>query len=119
MSIGIIIKGGATHRQDNRGLQDLNKDRVHNRRKLVEAELRKTVFSRDKMWQTDCHDKDQEAKRVNDYRKWQKTKTGLGKTNEQLMSEWGDLNRDFKRRGDEGKPQCIDFVRQRKTTKYE
>jgi len=119
MSIGIIIKGKPTYRQDNRQLHDLSKDAVHKRRKLVESELRKTVFSRDKMWQTDCHDKDQEAKRVNDYRKWQKTKTGLGKTNEQLMSEWGDLNRDFKRRGDEGKPQCIDFVRQRKTTKYE
>ena len=119
MSIGIIIKGGATHRQDNRGLQDLNKDRVHNRRKLVEAELRKTVFSKDKLQQMDCKSKDDEVKRVNDYRKWQKTRTGLGSTNDELMKEWGDLNREFKRRGDEGKAQCMDFVRQRKTTKYE
>jgi len=119
MSFGIIIKGGPTHKSDNRRLSDLSKDRVHYRRKVVEQELRKTIFSKDKMWQMDCHDKYSENKRVADYDKWKKTKTSLGKTNEQLMSEWGSLNKEMKSKGEEGRPQCLDFVRQRKSTKYE
>jgi len=119
MSVGIIIKGGATHKPDNRKLDDRNKDWVHNRRRKVEQELRKTIFSKDKMWQMDCKTKDDERKRTKDYDQWKSTKTSLGQTNEKLMAEWGVLNREFKRRNEEGKPQCLDFVRGRKNVKYE
>jgi len=119
MSVGIIIKGGATCKGDNRKLDDLHKDCIHHRRKLVEQELRKTIFSKDKMWQMDVKDKDGEDKRVQDYLKWKDTKTGLGKTNDQLMKEWSDLNKCMKRKGEEGRPMCVDFVRQRKSTKYD
>jgi len=116
----IIVRGSQTcNKTDNRKLDDLHKDVIHRRRKEVEGELRKTMFSKDKMWQTDCRDKSDEKKRVEDYDRWKQTKTGLGKTNEQLMSEWGNLNREFKRRNEEGKPQCLDFVRARKNVKYE
>ena len=119
MSVGIIIKGKPTYKPDTRKLSDFNKDAIHNRRKEVEYELRKTIFSKDKMDQRDVQDKDGEERRVREYDQWKKTPTKLGKTNEQLMSEWGELNREFKRRGEEGKPMCLDFVRQRKSTKYE
>lgn len=117
--VGIIIKGGATHKQDNRKLEEHSKDKIHHRRKLVEQELRKSIFSKNKMNQSDCRDTDEEIRRVTEYDNWKKTKTTLGKTNEQLMSEWGNLNRAMKHKGEEGKPMCADFIRARKSVKYE
>ena len=119
MSVGIIVRGGETCSPDNRKLDDRNKDWIHKRRKQVEGELRETIFNKDKMWQMDCRTKDDEEKRLSDYDRWKKTRTKLGKTNEELMAEWGTLNREMKRKGEEGKPQCLDFVRQRKSTRYE
>jgi len=118
--VGIIIKGVPTYKKDKRVLDDLHKDKIHQERKEVERELRKTIFNKDKMNQTDCRSTHDEAKRVQDYDRWKKTKTSYkGMTNEQLMSRWGELNRAMKRKGEEGRPQCLDFVRQRRSTKYE
>jgi len=114
----IIIRGGPTHRPYKQKLEHLSKDELHRKRKQLGAELKEGLFSKDKMEQRDCQDKDHEEKRVNDYVRWKETSV-RGQTNEQKMENWGKINKEFKRRGLEGKPQCMDFIRQRKNVRYD
>lgn len=116
MSVGIIIKGKTNPKNP---LEHLSKDQLHRRRKELESTMREGVFNKDQMNWRDCKSKDDEEKRVKDYDKWKVTKTSTGLNNAQNMRAWSDINLEFKRRKEEGKPQCIDFVRQRKSTKYE
>lgn len=108
----IIIKGGATHKPFNKPLENLSKDELHHRRKRLEGELKNTLFSKDQMNWRDCQDKDARERRVKDYMKAQRD-------NEPKMREWSNINREFKKRGIEGKPQCADFIRDRKSVKYD
>ena len=104
----IIVKGKSS-----------NKDILHHRRRYIESSLKETIFSKEKMDQRDCHDTDQENKRVADYDKWKSTKGQDGTTNEQKMTEWSNINREFKKMGLEGKPHSIDDIRKPKTVKYD
>lgn len=115
----IIIKGGPTHREDNRKLSDMNVDRLHKRRLVLEETMREGLLSKDKMWQRDCKSEEDEEKRVQEYDNWKETKTKTGKTNAENMEELHEINREFKRRGKEGKPFDMDTMRATQKIKYE
>ena len=102
----IIVRGSK------KPLQGMSKDEMHQRRKKLDAELRPTLFSKDQMNQRDCKTKDAEEKRVRDYMKQQVV-------NEPKMKEWSEINREFKRRGEEGRLHTPDDLRNRKSTKYD
>lgn len=114
----ILIRGGPTHKPYQSGLEGKTRDELHKRRKELAIEMKDGLFDKDQMNWHDCKTPSEENKRVTDYDRWRTTKV-KGKTNDERMKEWSDINREFKRRNLEGKPQCIDFVRQRKSTKYE
>jgi len=115
----IIIRGGATHKKDNRKLIDLHIDKLHKRRLFLEENLRQGLLSKDKMWQKDCKSEAEEEKRVREYDKWRDTKTKTGKTNSENAEELHSINREFKRRGKEGKPFDLDVMRSTSKVKYE
>lgn len=96
-----------------------DKDRLHNERRKIEADLKGTIFSKDKMDQRDCRDKDHEEKRVQDYVKWKNTRGTDGRTNAQKMERWGDINREFKQHGEEGRIHNPDQLRVKQSVKYD
>ena len=97
-----------------------NRDILHNERKRLEQDLREGgIFSKDKMWQMDCQDKDHEDKRVKDYVKWKEVKGKDGKTNEQKMNRWAEINREFKNQNIEGRPHDADQLRARQPIRYD
>jgi len=113
------IKGSTTHSPDNRELSDKKIDELHKRRLFLEESMRPGLLSKDKMWQHDCKDEHDEEKRVNEYMSWQKRITKTGRTNEQNAEELHEINREFKRRGKEGKVFNLDTMRTTQNVKYE
>ncbi|MFH1640560.1 MAG: hypothetical protein ABIA66_01215 [Candidatus Omnitrophota bacterium] len=107
-----IIKGGPTHKPHKANLESKTKDELHRRRKELTEELKGRLFTKDQMNWRDCRDRDAECKRVSDYMK-------LQKINEPKMKEWSDINREFKKRGEEGRLHSIDDLRRRKSVKYD
>jgi len=99
-------------------LRGLSLDELHNRRKRLAEEMKDGIFSKDQMNMLDCKDEDEEIKRLASYEKWKNTPTN-GKTNEQRMREWSDINREFKRRNVEGRVHCIDDIRAKKSVRYD
>jgi len=99
--------------------EKMSKDQLHRLRKASEQELKKTIFSKDKMWQMDCRSKGDEEQRVRDYDRWKQSKNKLGITNDQTMSAWCECNREFKKRNEEGRLHSIDDIRHRKSVKYD
>lgn len=97
-----------------------NKDELHAERKRIENDLREGgIFSKDKMHQMDCKTKDDESRRVKDYVKWQESRGRDGRTNKQKMDRWAEINREFKKHGEEGRVHTIDDVRERKSVRYD
>ena len=115
----IIVKGGKTCEGDNRKLSDMDLDRLHKRRLLIEENMRDGLLSKDAMNQRDCKTEHEEDKRVQEYIKWKESKTKTGKTNEENMEELHEINREFKRRGKEGKMFDMDIMRKTEKVKYE
>ena len=93
-------------------------DQLHDRRKKREEEMKDGILSKDQMNMIDCKDATQEEQRVKDYDKWKDT-PGNGVTNNQRMKEWSDINREFKKRGEEGRVHTMDDVRSGKNIKYD
>jgi len=106
----IIIKGGRTHKPHEMG--EKSKDELHKRRKQLAQDIRSTTFSKDQLNWRDCPDKDSQNKRVKDYDKWKEK-------NESKMREWSNINREFKKRGEEGRLHSVDDLRRRKSEKYD
>lgn len=115
----VIIKGGPTHKKDNRKLSDMDIDRLHKRRLFLEETMRHGIFTKDQMQAFDCKTEQEEEKRTQDYIKWKERKTATGNTNESNMEEWHEINREFKRRGKEGRQFDIDAIRTKPKVKYE
>jgi hypothetical protein len=107
-----FVKGGCGDNWSRR------KDELHKRRKELEYDLSQTIFSKDKMWMRDCHTEAEEKKRVTEYDQWKRTKGQVGKTNEDKMREWSEINKEFKQHNEEGRPQNVDMIRENKV-KYE
>ena len=97
----------------------MSKDELHHRRKFLESGLKETIFSKEKMEQRDCKDKDQENRRTADYDKWKQSKMTDGTTHEQAMSEWSKINKQFKKIGEEGRLHTVDQLRERKAVKHD
>lgn len=104
-----------------KGKAGFNKDAAHQERKKIEQDLRNSgMFSKDKMDQRDCKDKDHEEKRVADYDRWKQAKDKQGMTNTQKQDRWHELNQQFKQHGIEGnKEHNTDQLRERKKIVYE
>ena len=83
-------------------LHTMSKDQLHERRKKMEDEMRDGLLTKDQMDMVDCKDK-----KVN------------GVTNEERMRDWSECNREFKRRGEEGRPHSVDDIRESKKIKYD
>ena len=116
----IIIKGSpfvGGSRQDESWKR--RKDEAHRRRKELEAELRPTMFDRDQMMMRDCRTEADEHKRVYDYDAWKAHRDKTGKTNEDKLREWNQLNREFKKHGEEGRPHNSDDLRSSRQIKYQ
>jgi hypothetical protein len=104
-----FVKGGSCSQDD----WHRRKDELHRERKEHISVLSETIFSKDKMNQRDCVDETQEKKRVQDYDKWKASKKN-GLTNEERMQRFGEINREFKKHGEEGNPHNIDQIREKK-----
>lgn len=115
----IIIKGSTTHSSDNRKLSDKKIDELHRRRLFLEESMRPGLLSKEKMQQLDCKDEHEEEKRVEEYMNWTDSHTKTGKTNAENMEELHEINREFKRRGKEGKSFDMDIMRSTPKVKYE
>jgi hypothetical protein len=87
------------------------KNELHKKRKELANSLSDTIFSKSKMDMQDCQDKDHEEKRVADYDKWKTSRDSTGLTNEQKMTEWSNINREFKKHNEEGRLHTIDDIR--------
>lgn len=115
----IIIKGSPFVRGNrNDDSWQRQKDILHRRRKELEGDLKQTIFSKDKMMANDCHTETEEEQRANEYDKWKRTKDVSGKSNEGKLKEWLEINREFKKHNEEGKPISADDLRQKKEVKY-
>lgn len=91
------------------------KDGLHRRRKELVGQIKDGLLSKSEMNKGNEGEPEFD-KRVSDYDKWKKKK-------EPLMREWSDVNKTFKKHGEEGKPLSIDFIREELSTgkkvKYE
>lgn len=99
-------------------LKEKPKDELHRRRKELAETVKEGIFNKDQMMMRDCKDADEEARRVADYDRW-KAEKRKGLTNEQCMREWSDINREFKRRKEEGQVHTVDDLRESKSVKYD
>lgn len=111
-----ILNGGKAQ-GFNKYLEDLSIDDLHSRRRKHEEILGQGIFTKDQMNMTDCKNLDDEMNRLFAYEKW-KAHIVDGMTNEDRMREWSDINREFKRRKEEGRQHTIDDIRNRKV-KYD
>lgn len=83
---------------------DRNKDALHKRRKELAEKMKHGMMSASQMTRgTDGIISHEEQ--VEKYDKW-KAK------NEGNMKEWGDINREFKKNGEEGRAHSLDDIRQ-------
>lgn len=108
------VKGGYKNNEWN----PQRKDFLHKRRKELESDLKQTIFSRDKMNMRDCKTEADEEKRTAEYDAWRTYKDKTGKTNEDKMREWSEVNREFKKYGEEGRRHDVDQIRDNKV-KYD
>ena len=118
--VGIVIKGSRYVK--GKSLEDSwqhKKDQLHQERKNLEQDLRQTIFSRDKMNAHDCQTETEENRRVKEYDRWKQTKDSSGRTNEEKMRKWNEINREFKKHGEEGRLHSTDDLRQNKEVKYD
>lgn len=93
-------------------------DTLHDRRKSLESDMKDGLLSRDQMNMLDCKDENQENARVEQYDRWKDTSV-KGVSNQDRMTEWGNLNREMKRRGEEGNVHTIDQIRDNKKIQYD
>jgi len=116
----IIIRGSRFVRGDSRSdTWSRRKDELYRRRKEIESDLKQTIFSKDKMDMRDCHGEHDEAKRTAEYDAWKAQKDSKGISNEKKMSDWSEINREFKRNEEEGRVHSIDNLRNTKSVKYD
>ena len=82
------------------------KDYLHNRRKQLTETLKDGIMSRGQMMKGETkfmnHDE-----QVAQYDKWRNA-------NEGNMREWSDINKEFKKNGEEGRVHSIDDIRDNK-----
>ena len=114
----IIIKGSRFVKGGSSDTWKYRKDYLHKRRKELESDLKETILNKDKMWMRDCQNELDEEKRVKDYDSWKQHKDSSGKTNEDKMREWSEINREFKQRNEEGRLHTVDDIRTKKV-KYD
>ena len=110
-----IITGSKTNTSD---LHTMSIDQLHTKRKKGEEEMRDGLLTKDQMNMLDCKDEDQEVKRVQQYDKW-KDKKVKGVSNQDRMREWGNINREFKKRGEEGRTHSMEDIRSNEKIKYD
>lgn len=111
----IIIKGKTPQKKP---LEGKTLDELHSKRKKLVEEMKDGLYTKDQMNWRDCPTEADEQKRVRDYDRWKDTKV-KGTTNEQKMREWSDINKEMKRRKEEGRIHSIDDLRKRKSVKYD
>jgi hypothetical protein len=116
----IIVKGSPFVRGSSVDKDDWSrrKDKLHKRRKVLETELRETIFSKDKMMMRDCKNEREEERRVVDYGEWKNFKDNTGKSNEDKLREWSEINREFKQHNEEGNKHDADQLRDKKPVNY-
>lgn len=82
------------------------KDFLHKRRKELAEQMKPGMFSVGQMKKGETkfmsHDE-----QVEKYDKWKKT-------NEKNMADWGAINREFKKQGEEGRVHSLDDIRNNK-----
>jgi len=89
------------------------KDYLHKERKECEQRMRQNSFSKDQMDQRDCKSPAEEKQRVHDY--MQRQAAG----NDRDQRRFADINREFKKNGDEGEVRTNDDARKRRSIKYQ
>ena len=114
----IITKSRTSRRSPISDFHTVSKDELHDRRKVLESELDDGILSKDQMDMKDCTDSNQENQRVAQYVNWKDKKT-KGVSNDERMTEWSNLNREMKARGEEGRPHCVDDIRSKKKVNYD
>ncbi len=114
----IITKSKTSSKSSISDFHTVTKDELHNRRKVLESDLKDGIMSKDKMNMLDCKDSTQETQRVTDYDNW-KDKKVKGVTNNEKMKEWSNINREFKKRGEEGNVHTVDQIRDTKKIQYD
>lgn len=98
----------------------LSKDELDKRRKLHAEDLKNGLLSQGQMMRGHSGDGN-EDRQTEKYINWKETpyrgSDGRVLTNEKRMEEWGKCNKAFKKRGEEGRANCMDFVRAEKFQK--
>ena len=96
MAVTIIIRGKrkSWHRQ---------KDVLHTRRRVLAGKMQDGIMSKNEMNRGSEGEPEFDA-RVEKYDKWK------GK-NQSNMNEFHDINKEFKKHGEEGRPHSIDDIR--------
>jgi len=94
------------------------KDTLHKRRKELEQDLRPALFSHDQMMMRDCKTETEENKRVAEYDKRMADRDRAGRSNEDKLREWNEINRTFKKHGEEGNRHDADQLRRKKVVSY-
>lgn len=84
------------------------KDVLHRRRKVLAESIKEGIMSKSEMNRGNEGEPEFTAK-VEKYDSWKKD-------NEPKMSEWGKINREFKKHGEEGKPFSMDVIREAKVS---
>ena len=100
----IIVKG-SLHKELPRDWQR-RKDFLHKRRMEITEQIKDGIMSKNEMNRGEEGQPDFDNK-VQIYDKWKKDK-------EPLMKEWNEINREFKKQGEEGRPHSIDDIREKK-----
>src|SRR3989304_4500368 len=94
----IIVKGKSSKDDWNK-----QKDYLHQRRKTLETDLRSSIFTKDKMNMVDCSTEQDEFRRTVEYDQWKAAKDKTGKSNEDKLREFQEINKEFKKHGEEGR----------------
>ena len=79
------------------------KDCLHRRRKELGKQIKEGILSKSEMNRGNEGEPEFD-KKVQNYDKWKKEK-------EPLMKDWGKINREFKKHGEESRPHSIDNLR--------
>lgn len=87
------------------------KDCLHKRRKQLSENLKRGMFSKTEMNRGE-EGQPEFRKRVQDYDKWRDY-------NKSRTEEWHRINRQFKKRGEEGRPHSLDDLRSDGKERYD
>jgi hypothetical protein len=111
MSVGIIIKGSPYVRGNSDTWNGRRKDELHRRRLELAEKIKDGILSKSQMNRGEEGEPEFD-RQVKKYSQWVTTK-------DKEIREWQNINREFKKHGEEGKSHTLDDLRKEGRFKFD